>query len=68
MDLEVFPRVITQLGFINGELGDFFRYVLPRHRPDHGRDQLVDLFLGIIGNLLLGRARARHHGFDLVPR
>jgi hypothetical protein len=56
MYFEVLALVITQLGFINRELGDFLSAIFPGHGIDHGADQLVDLFLAVIGDLLLSLA------------
>ena len=57
--LQEFAVVVAELGFINGELGNFFRHARPRHGPHHRPDQRIDLLLRIVLDLLLRGARAR---------
>jgi hypothetical protein len=61
VDLEVLALVISELGFFHRKTGNFLRAILASHGPDHGSYELIDLFLGVVFYLPLGRACAHHH-------
>ena len=67
-DLEILALVVAELGLVHRELWRFLSDAGAGAGPHHGLDQLVDLLLGVILDLLLGRARALDEGGNLVRR
>ncbi len=64
-DLEILAIIIAELGFIDRVLGDHFSNIFLGDSPDHAADQLIHLFLRIVGDLLLRSARARDERSNL---
>ncbi len=65
-NLGEFAVVVTELGLVEGVLGDHFRNTGLGTGPHHGLHQLVDLFLGVVLDLGLSLASALHQCLDVT--
>ena len=57
LDLKEFPVVVPKLSLINRELSNLFGDARLGDRPNHRANQIINLFLGVVFDLLLRRAR-----------